>query len=87
MIRFVHRADPLPQPRLGALIDDDSAVVDLQAAHLSMRGGVSPWFRDEETWRSGGESAREVAASVVEWVKSQRPPGTLARTKDVKLLQ
>lgn len=87
VVPFVHHADPDPQPRLGAMLEDGHTLVDLQAGHFSMRGGPSPWLRDKTTFESGREAARRVAEDVVTWVRSQRPPGVTARMQDVKVVE
>lgn len=86
IVVFVLRADPRGVERLGAHLPDGS-IVDLQTAHLSMRGRPSPLFRDRTAYRLASDEARAVARDVLAWVDSQRPPGTsvapaLARVVD-----
>lgn len=71
---FVLKADPNPLERLGACLPD-GRLVDLQAAHVSMRGVTSPYLRDRTAFRLGGAASSDTVQKVVEWVDSQRPPG------------
>jgi hypothetical protein len=87
VFRFVLKNDPWRSPRLGALLPDGQTVVDLQAGHLSMREHPSPWLRDVGAFRTGGAEAERVGEKVVEWVGSQRPPGTTAHYESVQVLE
>lgn len=86
VVVFVLNADPKGIERLGAFLPD-GCIVDLQAAHMSMRGRPSPLFRDRTAFRLANDEARSLAREIVQWVDSQRPPGTaldpkLARVVD-----
>lgn len=76
---FVLRTDPHGVERLGAFLKDGS-IVDLQAAHLSMRGRPCALFRDRTAFRLKNEEALRLAHDVVTWVDTERPPGTVLRT-------
>lgn len=75
VVVFTLKADPNPVERLGAFLPDGS-IVDLQSAHVSMRGHPHPLLRDRTAYRVANAEARGVAADVLSWVNSQRPPGT-----------
>lgn len=86
VVVFVLNADPNPVERLGAFLPDGS-LVDLQSAHLSMRGHPSPLLRDRTSFRVANGEATRLVRDVVAWVDSQRAPGTalkpgLARVVD-----
>lgn len=85
LVRFVLTADPERMARLGAKLPDGATIVDLQAGHFAMRGAPSPHFRDTSSFRLAGAHAADVADEVVDWVTSQRPPGTTARVDDVRI--
>lgn len=83
---FTLKADPNPVERLGAFLPD-GCLVDLQAAHLSMRGHVSPFLRDRTAFRLGGEGARALARDVLGWVDTQRAPGTALPADRARVLE
>lgn len=74
VVVFVLKADPNPVERLGAFLPD-GCLVDLQSAHLSMRGRPSPLLRDRTSFRVANGEASAVAREVLAWVDSQRAPG------------
>ena len=85
VVVFVLPADPNPVERLGAFLPD-GCLVDLQAAHMSMRGRPAPLFRDRTSFRLGGTDAMRLAREVVGWVDTQRPPGTALRADLVRVV-
>lgn len=85
VVVFVLNADPKGIERLGAFLPD-GCLVDLQAAHMSMRGHPSPLFRDRTAYRVANADARKLAAEIVAWVDSQRPPGTALDPKLVRVV-
>lgn len=52
------------QPRLGALLAD-GAVIDLQAAHLALKGTTSPHLRDLPDFRLAASFGQDLAAELV----------------------
>jgi hypothetical protein len=74
VVVFVLRADPNPVERLGAFLPD-GCIVDLQSAHVSMRGRPSPLLRDRTAFRVANGEATLVAREVLAWVDTQRAPG------------
>lgn len=76
IVEFVHQADPHSMHRVGAVLPDGRTLVDLQGGHFAMTGAPHPHLRDLATFQAGGDHAAKVAQSVVEWVSTQRPPGT-----------
>lgn len=85
VVVFVLNADPNPVERLGAYLPDGS-LVDLQAAHMSMRGRPAPLLRDRTSFRLGAADARSLAQEVIAWVDSQRPPGTALKAELVRVV-
>lgn len=85
IVVFVLRADPKGVERLGAFLADGS-VVDLQAAHMSMRGRPAPVFRDRTSLRLANAEAMALAHEVTGWVDSQRPPGTALNADLVRVV-
>lgn len=85
MVVFVLNADPKAAERLGAFLPD-GCLVDLQAAHMSMRGRPSPLLRDRTAFRLANDDARAVIQEIVAWVDSQRPPGTALRSEHVRVV-
>lgn len=75
VVVFVLKADPKGVERLGAFLPDGS-LVDLQAAHLSMRGRPSPLLRDRTAFRVAHADACSLIRDVVAWVDTERPLGT-----------
>ena len=47
----------------------------------------SPVLRDAAAFERAGSVALGVAARVAAWVASERPPGTVARLDDVRVLR
>lgn len=86
VVTFVLNADPDGMPRLGAPLPDGQTLVDLQAGHFAMTESPHPLLRDPESYRRGGDQAKEAARKVVAWVASQRPPGTTVAVERVRLL-
>lgn len=83
IVRFVAHADPLPEPRLGTVVD--GVIVDLQAAHFAMTGAPNPGLRapeDLQGRRDAGELVRKVAA----WASTQDVPGTRVPQDAVRML-
>ena len=85
VVLFALKADPNPVERLGSFLPDGS-LVDLQAAHLSMRGRPSAFLRDRTAYRLGGEGARAILHEVLAWVETQRAPGTALPAEKARLL-
>lgn len=84
-VAFVVTADPPgAAPRMGAQLDDGT-VVDLQAARFAMRGSLDPAFADRDSFVAAGPRAAQAAREVVEWVRSQAPPGTTVAPANVRL--
>lgn len=74
IVVFVLTSDPKGVERLGSYLPDGS-LVDLQAAHFSMREKPSPFLRDRTSYRLGGEASRRTVQDVLAWVDTERPPG------------
>ncbi|HUR67693.1 MAG TPA: hypothetical protein VM370_00475 [Candidatus Thermoplasmatota archaeon] len=85
IVLFCLRADPHPVERLGAFLPD-GCLVDLQTAHMSMRGRPAPLFRDRTSFRLASEDARRLAREVLAWVDSQRAPGTALDPKLARIV-
>lgn len=85
IVVFVLRADPKGVERLGAFLPDGS-LVDLQTAHMSMRGRPTAVFRDRTAYRLANDEARALAREVTAWVDSQRPPGTALKPELVRVV-
>lgn len=85
VVVFVLHADPKAVERLGAFLADGS-VVDLQAAHMSMRGRPAPVFRDRTSFRLANAEALALARDVAAWVETQRPPGTALKPDLVRVV-
>lgn len=86
-VRFVSRADPFGRERVGALLPDGRTVVDLQAAHFAMTEAPNPSLRDARAFRTAGRHGMDLAARVVDWVQTQRPPGTTTTLDEVRQLE
>lgn len=86
VFRFVVKADPWREPRLGIFLDDGRTVVDLQAGHLSMRARPTPILRDVTAFRAAGAEAKRLCEEVRAWVASERPPGTTTDAERVEML-
>lgn len=85
IVVFILRADPRGVERLGAFLPDGS-VVDLQTAHMSMRGRPSPLFRDRTAFRIATADACTLAHEVLAWVDTERPPGTALKPELVRVV-
>ena len=85
IVVFVLNADPKAVERLGAFLSD-GCLVDLQAAHMSMRGHPSPLLRDRTAFRLVAKDAAALAREVVAWVDTQRAPGTALDAKLVRVV-
>lgn len=86
VVTFCLHADPSPMERLGAFLPD-GCLVDLQAAHLSMRGHTSPLLRDSAAFGHGGGAARALAVEILAWVDTQRAPGTALPPDKARILE
>ena len=82
---FVLRADANARERLGAFLPD-GCIVDLQAAHVSMRGHPSPLFRDRTAFTLKHDAAQGLAMDVLAWVETQRAPGTALKAELVRIV-
>lgn len=76
VVLFTTKTDPASRERLGAYLAD-GRLVDLQAAHMAMRGVPSPYFRDRTSYTFGAGPAAAAAQSVLTWVTTQEPPGVV----------
>lgn len=85
IVLFVLNADPKGVERLGAFLPD-GCIVDLQAAHMSMRGHPSPLLRDRTSFRLAHEGACALAREIIAWVDSQRAPGTALKPDLVRVV-
>lgn len=85
VVVFVLHADPHRVERLGAFLPD-GCMVDLQAAHMSLRGRPAPLFRDRTAYRLQTDAARTLAQEVLGWVDTQRPPGTALKPEMVRVV-
>lgn len=86
VVTFILNADPEGLPRLGARLPDGQTLVDLQAGHFAMTESPNPLLRDRESFQRGGDHARETARKVLDWVATQRPPGTTVAVDRVRVL-
>ncbi len=71
---------------IGALIDEDRAIVVLQAGAMAKDGVKSLYFTNMLALLEGGPQAREKGQEIVEYVDSQRPPDTIIPLQSVTLL-
>lgn len=85
VVVFVLKADPKGVERLGAFLPD-GCMVDLQSAHMSMRGHPSPLFRDRTAFRISNAQALNLTREVVAWVTTERPPGTALASDLVRVV-
>lgn len=85
IVVFVLNADPKCIERLGAFLPD-GCLVDLQAAHMSMRGRPSAVFRDRTSFRLANDEARTLAGEIVAWVDTQRAPGTALKADLIRVV-
>lgn len=85
VVVFVLKADPRGVERLGAFLPDGS-IVDLQTAHMSMRGRPAAVFRDRTAFRIANAEACALAREVLAWVDTQRPPGTSLKADLVRVV-
>lgn len=72
--------------RLGALGADDQTIVDLQAAAVAMTGAEDPLLADMLAFLEGGDAARRLAQSAIEFAARQQPPGAAHRLDATALL-
>lgn len=85
VVIYTLKAEPNPVERLGAFLADGH-LVDLQAAHMSMRGRPAPLFRDRTSFRLANGDALALAQDVLAWVATQRPPGTCLKPELVRVV-
>ncbi|MCG3180219.1 MAG: putative protein YisK [Phycisphaerae bacterium] len=74
------------RPRVGAMIDDGAAVVDLQAAAVAAGGCERADFADMLVLLEAGPAAMDAARAAVEFATAQRPGGAVLSAGAVALL-
>ncbi len=75
-------APPRARERIGAVVDADRAVVDLQAAHELLHGEPSPHLASMLALLDGGDAALAIARGLAE----AAPPASVREIDDVRLL-
>lgn len=85
LVRFVPRETP-DAPRLAALLPDGETLVDLQAAHVALKGRTSPHLSSVGSFRLAAAYARELAEELVLYAARQARPPMVARVSAVALL-
>jgi hypothetical protein len=86
VVLFTTRSDTSGRERLGAYLPD-GRLVDLQAGHMAMRGGPSPFLRDRTSFTFGAGRASAAAEQVLAWVATQDPPGVLVPERNVHVTE
>ncbi len=74
LVTFLLSDDRQNQPRLGAMLTETNAVVDLQKGYHAMTGFFSTYLTDMLTLLDGERSALEEARNTLEFVLDQQPP-------------
>jgi 2-keto-4-pentenoate hydratase/2-oxohepta-3-ene-1,7-dioic acid hydratase in catechol pathway len=85
-MKLVTFADANGKPIIGALSPDQNTIAILQTGAEAQDGSASPFFDDMLAFLRGGSAAREMAASVVEFITRQQPPHATVARSDVTLL-
>lgn len=85
-MRLVTFVDREGSQAIGALAEEDSTIVVLQAGARALDGETSPHFDSMLAFLQGGAQARDRAQAVVEYVTSQQPPGVTVARDVVTLL-
>lgn len=83
LVTFIQKDDV---QHIGALINNDRAIVILQKGAKEMNGELSPFFTDMLAFLRGGSAARDLAQAVVEHVTSQQQPDAVVSLDRVILL-
>jgi 2-keto-4-pentenoate hydratase/2-oxohepta-3-ene-1,7-dioic acid hydratase in catechol pathway len=71
---------------IGALTDQDSKVIRLQASEQFRSGEASPHFQSMLAFLQGGSASRDAARRTIEFAISQHPEGTIIDRANVELL-
>jgi 2-keto-4-pentenoate hydratase/2-oxohepta-3-ene-1,7-dioic acid hydratase in catechol pathway len=71
---------------IGALIDADSRVVRLQASEQLRRGQAHPHLANMLAFLEGGDEARDIAQSAVNFALDQRPENVVLERGSIELL-
>jgi 2-keto-4-pentenoate hydratase/2-oxohepta-3-ene-1,7-dioic acid hydratase in catechol pathway len=71
---------------IGALKDQDSKIIRLQAAEQFRGGETSPHFQSMLAFLQGGSAAREAAQRAIEFAVTQKPEGAIIDRASVALL-
>lgn len=85
LVRFVPTEAP-DAPRLAALLPDGETLVDLQAAHVALKGRASPHLRNVASFRLAAAYARDLAEELVLFAARQSSPPVVARASAVAAL-
>jgi 2-keto-4-pentenoate hydratase/2-oxohepta-3-ene-1,7-dioic acid hydratase in catechol pathway len=71
---------------IGALAEQDSRVIRLQAAHQARSGDAHPHLSNMLSFLQGGRAARDTAEGILDFVRSQRPDGAQIERANIELL-
>lgn len=82
LVRFAPRDEP-GDVRLAALLPDGETLVDLQAAHVALKGRASPHLRSVASFRLAAAYARDLAEELVLYAARQASPPIVARASAV----
>ena len=77
---------PDPDPQIGVLIDNGTAIASLQAGAVAMEGTPRSYFRDMLSFLREGAAAKYKAHVLSDYIASQRPAGTVLGIDDVQVL-
>lgn len=70
---------------IGALVEEDTKIIRLQAAEKLRSGEASPHFQSMLAFLKGASAARDAAQQTVEFALAQRPEGSWADRASVEL--
>lgn len=72
-------------PRVGALIDGDRLIADLEIGHVELSGGELPAFASMQILVDAGSGALDIARDVVAYVEAQKPEGSFVSASEARL--
>ena len=69
---------------MGARLADGRTLIDLQAAHVALKGCPCPHLRDPTAFRLAASHGADLAAELVAFVTARWPAGTFVRLDDAR---